>query len=110
MSPLEEQQLKKAMEECHKWEQEVQEHNTAIIKAMGAHAQQQFNEIIDGCRITNKIELVAKPDGNKQREKYAHFQEIWVHQWSTGMEGDTFAGFIYARVSLGKWLKIAYDC
>lgn len=94
--------------ELVKWEREVDDHNNAIID--GLNAQDDFKELIELCRITDKIEFVTEPCGTHQIESYVSFHQVRVDQWSTGTEGDTFSGHIYAQIHDGRWLKIPYEC
>ena len=34
---------------------------------------------------------------------------VYVDQWSTGTEGDSFEGFIYANAK-SQWIKVPYSC
>lgn len=36
--------------------------------------------------------------------------EYWVNQWSTGMEGDSYAGFLLLPLNNGKYWKVGYSC
>jgi hypothetical protein len=57
-----------------------------------------------------KYEIVRKPTGTFQKEPYG--KEIlgkWVDQWSTGTEGDSWAGYEYILIRTGRWLKVNYS-
>jgi hypothetical protein len=88
---------------------EISEHNTAFINSFGNTASKHFKDLLEFCNVSGKIELVDKPDGDKQNENYGMFKNVYVEQWTTGMESDSFAGFIYTNVK-GQWIKIPYSC
>jgi hypothetical protein len=94
------------------YENEIFEYNMALLKKLCSSAIKNFKELMDCCSITNKIEIVDAPKGKFQkREKYGVFKKVYVDQWSVGMEGDSFEGFVYTNYGKSnKWLKIPYEC
>lgn len=103
-----------AMDEMMAYEQEILDHNNAIIEQLAGTAREDFEELCVDTDSIGKIEIVEKPEG---MEQYAHdenetFKVTHVLQWSTNMEGDSFSGKIYAQIKAqkGKWLKIPYSC
>ena len=111
---LTDKQFTEAMDSLHQWEQERIEHNAKvmekIISEVGNKALEGYKQLLDGVDISDKIEIVDKPVGDKQNEDCGVFTEVWVNQWSVGTEGDSFEGFIYGRFAKEKWLKIPYTC
>lgn len=105
----EQAKISKAYDELIAWEKEVDNHNASLISRLGKNARIHFKELMDYCNITGKIEVVNKPSGDNQKERYGPFKKVYVQQWSVGMEGDSFAGDIYAKTDIG-WLKIPYSC
>ena len=103
------EQINKVYDDLAEYYKEISEHNTALINSFGKTASKHFKDLLDFCDVTEKIELVDKPNGDKQNESYGIFKNVHVDQWSTGMEGDSFAGFIYANVK-GQWIKVPYSC
>jgi len=101
---------KECYEDMAKYESEVSEHNKTLIKSIGKYANRHFKNLLDYCDVTGKIEVVDKPYGSNQNEKYGCFKEVWVHQWSVGWEGDSFEGYIYAKFDSDKWIKVPYSC
>lgn len=97
------------MEHLAEYCKEICEHNTALINSFGKTASKHFKDLLDFCDVTGKIELVDKPNGDKQNENCGIFKNVHVHQWTTGMEGDSFAGYIYTNVK-GQWIKVPYSC
>lgn len=106
---MEDDVIKKVYEDLAKYHTEISEHNTKLITSFGKTATKHFKDLLDFCDVTDKIELVENPKGDKQHESYGMFKNVYVEQWSTGMEGDSYAGYIYANVK-GQWIKIPYSC
>lgn len=107
-----EEQMKEVYDDLAKAELEVISQNNDLLKSIGRSAKRMFSRIMEGCDLNlyEKLSIVEKPQGELQPEKYGIFKEIWIQQWSTGMEGDTYGGYIYARYDTDKWLKIPYSC
>jgi len=103
------EQIKKVYDELVEQYKEISDHNTTLINSFGKTASKHFKDLLDFCDVTDKIELVDKPNGDKQNESYGIFKNVHVDQWSTGTEGDSFGGFIYANVK-GQWIKVPYSC
>lgn len=36
--------------------------------------------------------------------------EYWVHQWSVGMEGDSYSGYLLFPMTDGRFWKVRYSC
>lgn len=96
--------------EIDKYENEVYENNKNIVESISSNARYYYKKVIDGCDVFKKIEIVSAPKGENQNESFGCFKEVWVDQWSVGMEVDSFEGFIYARYETDKWIKIPYSC
>lgn len=106
---IDEQQMNDAYAEIAKAEKEDNEYNDKLLKEIGA-SWKDFKSLLDGSYHYGKIEIVNNPNGTDQDEKVGIFKQIFVDQWTTGTEGDSFAGYIYARFDKNKWLKIRYEC
>jgi hypothetical protein len=91
------------------YEKEIVEHNKQQLKSLGRKAEEDFEELIDGCYVTEKIKFVDKPKGIKQDENCGVFKNVYVEQWSTGISGDSYCGFIYAHIN-GLWIEVPYMC
>jgi hypothetical protein len=104
-----------AYRQVAEWEEDMWRHNQRLMRAIkkvkGKTFHKYMREIIQSCeRVTNKIEIVKVPDGQRQPEKYGRTGiVVWVDQWSTGTEGDSFSGYVYARLKESKYLKISYS-
>ncbi len=94
-----------------KAQKDQDDHNTKILSENDV-TWDNIKEVLDedGCEITGKIEVVEIPTGDDQHESRGVFKHVYVEQWTTGMEGDSFAGFEYLKLKNGKWLKIPYAC
>jgi hypothetical protein len=101
--------IRKVYDDLAVYEKDIYNHNNNLIKSFGEKAEKDFIDLLDFCRINGKIELVNSPMGDKQSENYGIFKNIHVDQWSVGMEGDSYEGFIYANVKR-QWIKIPYYC
>lgn len=96
--------------ELARYEYEIAAYNDSIINSLGKRAKENFKSLLDYASVTGKIEFVTEPKGENQKEKHGVFCEVWVEQWSEGTEGDSFSGFIYARLKDNSWIKIPYSC
>lgn len=110
----EDQAWEKAIEDLQAYDEECNKHNKEIMEQVtakvGDEALEDFKELLDFANVTDKLEIVSKPDGDNQNESCGVFTEVWVDQWSVGMEGDSFEGFIYGKFADMEWLKIPYSC
>lgn len=52
-----------------------------------------------------RLQIVDKPTGRPQAEDWGSFKQVYVEQWSVGMEGDSFDGYLYIPLPDGKFLK-----
>lgn len=101
--------------EIEKLEKDVYNHNQSVLEEIEItfnfdSIKEDFIELIDFVDVTNKIEIVNKPNGQEQHEKCGVFTKIFVDQWSVGNTGDSYGGHIYGKFAKNKWLKIPYSC
>jgi hypothetical protein len=106
---LSQEEYNKVMNEVMAYEKEIADHNTQLIKEIGA-PEDEIEEILDGANINGKMEVVDTPYGSDEYEEYKFFKAIVVDQCSVGWEGDSFEGNIYAKFDENKWLKIPFTC
>lgn len=105
------EQIDKAYESFRKWEEELFNHNFKIIQELDCG--DDFQDLIGFCTITNKMEWVQEPKIKPEYnpDVYGKLTLTHVDQWSVGIEGDSFEGFMYVKVQgKNKWLKIPYSC
>ncbi len=102
-------QYKEAFDSLFEYEKEISDHNETILKTLGKTAQKDFADLIDSCSSVGKIEFVDEPKGDAQNESNGIFKDVHVDQWSVGDSGDSYAGFIYAKVNK-QWVSINYEC
>jgi len=69
-----------------------------------------FKSLLGFAILTDKIEIVKKPEGEDQFESCGIFTKVYVDQYSIGVSGDSFSGYIYGKFAYKKWLKIPYEC
>lgn len=107
---LEEQdEFSKAYDQYATHEIKFNSYNDGLLTALGVAPD--FTEAVEDLRITDKIEIVDEPQGKPQIEQHGKLTVTHVDQWNVGIEGDSFAGFIYAKFSNeDRWLKIPYEC
>ena len=113
MTQQEEDKMRLEMRQIYadlaEYEAEVVEHNSKLIESFGKTAKSDFIDLLDFVDVTEKIEFVNKPKGSRQNESHGIFKNVYVEQWSTSMDGDSYSGFIYTFVN-NKWIKIPYSC
>lgn len=114
MKPTDEKTMDEIASEVYgelaRYEFEISAYNDSIIKSLGKRAPENFKALLDYADVTGKIEFVAEPKGENQKEKHGVFCEVWVDQRSVGTEGDSYEGFIYAGLKDNRWIKIPYSC
>lgn len=103
------EQYLEAYSQMAEYEKGISDHNNQIIDSFGDAGKKDFERLMDYCRITEKIEFVDAPQGKKQNENFGIFKNVHVDQHSVGDSGDSYAGFVYAKVK-GRWIKVPYDC
>ncbi len=55
---------------------------------------------------TSEVEYLYGEEGEYEGEPI----EYWVKQWSVGMEGDSYSGYLLMELSDGRYWKINYSC
>jgi len=103
------EQIDKVYADLAAYEKEIADHNEQVLKTLGKKAQNDFEELMDCCNVTEKIKLVDAPKGSDNKEHCGVFKNVHVDQWTTNMEGDSYAGFIYANVK-GQWIEVPFSC
>ena len=104
------EQYSEAMQSLIDYEKEVFEHNKDILKGIDC---EDFKEMLDCCRITEKIEWSDAPNFKAENnpDVCGIFTLEYVDERSIGMEGDSYEGFMYIRVDgYDKYLKVPYSC
>jgi predicted nuclease with TOPRIM domain len=104
-----EQELERIYAEISAYEKEIAEHNEQFLKSLGKKAQKDFEELMEWSEINEKMKIVDAPKGIKQEQNCGIYKNIYVDQWCTNMEGDSFQGFIYANVK-GQWIEVPFYC
>jgi len=106
----EQEEMRKMYEELTAAEKEQNEHNQSVIFSLTKAQRKSFKELVDSSELSGKIEIVEEAFGEEQSDEYDGYGKIFVDQRCVGIEGDSFAGSIYAQLSENKWLKIPYSC
>lgn len=99
------------MDEWSKECESINGHNNNLINEIFGDDTEEFEDLVDGCIITDRIEIVSEPQGNDQAEDSGKIvKKVYVDQWTQGCIEDSYAGYIYAKIEENKWLKIPYNC
>lgn len=102
--------MQKLYAEIEQAQKAEKEHNENILKKYQVPSD-SLELLLDCCNLSGKIEVVKEPKGDFQEdENDIFFLKIYVDQWATGMEGDSFSGFIYGLMNNGMYLKVPFDC
>ena len=104
-------QWDQAFAELSALEDEIFASNKALIEKFEI-PKEDMDILMQDCNHSyhEKMEIVSLPGGDNQEEDSDFFKEIWVEQWSVGMSGDSYEGYIYAKLGKNQWLKIPYYC
>ncbi len=103
------EQIDKVYADLSEYYKEISEHNESILKLLGENAKRDFEELMDCCNVTEKINFVDGPKGTDNKEHCGVFRNVHVDQRAVGMEGDSWDGYIYAHVN-GKWIEVPFSC
>lgn len=115
---ISDKQLEDAMDdyhkELHKHYEECERVNNRILNAIHKVKGKKFHDavlkIISEDEVCGKFEIVKTPVGKYQDENWGGgIKGVWVKQWSNGMEGDSFSGFICVKLKENKWLKMEFS-
>jgi len=110
-----EMDMQQGMKDYYNYLREEGEKNTAFLndikKEKGKTFYKYLMEIIEESEgIKGLAEIVDKPIGKFQKEKFGRqIKGIWVEQWSVGMEGDSYEGFVCVELSKDRYLKFGYS-
>lgn len=107
----------KVYSELAEQEKEIARSNNRLFKAIetvkGKAFLRNLKMVLFDCYLSNydKCTIVNSTTGKWQEERYGReIRGYWVDQWSVGMEGDSFAGFIYVKLKENKFIKCPYSC
>lgn len=109
ITPEQQKEMQQIYADLARRDAEIIDYNKKLIKSFGKKAPEYFEELLDFVDVVEKIEFVDKPKGDRQNESYGIFKNVYIEQWSRGIEGDSYAGNIYTFVN-NKWIKIPYSC
>lgn len=107
--------MQKGMQDYYDSMREIDVTNRALLneikKEKGKTFFKYLMEIIEESEgIRGNAEIVNKPVGEFQKEKYGRqINGYWVEQWSVGMEGDSYEGFVCVQLSPDRYLKFGYS-
>jgi hypothetical protein len=79
-----------------------------LTVSFGKEIRTDIDKITNDCCINGIATLVSEPQGENQYEEYEVIKEVWVDQYSVGMDGDSFEGYIYCKITDKIWLMIPY--
>jgi hypothetical protein len=107
--------MRTAMEEYYQHEREIAEENTLMLneirKTYGKTFHKYLMEIIEDSEgMSGLAEIVTEPVGKFQVEKYGRtIKGIWVEQWNTGMESDSWSGYVCVQLEPNKFFKFNFS-
>lgn len=97
------------------YENECFRKNKRLLKAIksikGKTFYKYLSGIIEGSEgIKGIAEIVKEPTGKFQKDNYGRqIKGIWVQQWSVGMEGDSWEGYVCVEIKPNKYFKFSYS-
>lgn len=104
-------------EEMRVEEENIRLENIRLLKQIVSEKGQKYANSLMGFvkylsdyTVYEPWAIVDKPDGHLQKENFGLIKEIWIRQWSTGLEGDTYAGYVFFELSKDRFLKVHYSC
>ena len=104
--------MAQAQEEIWKEEKEQQRKDQAVLDSIKLQVSEKLFKLIQkeikDCDNSYGFEIIDERKGDDQERKDEI--NIWIDQWSVGMEGDSFAGNCYVKLPSGNYLKWSYDC
>ncbi|HUM52922.1 MAG TPA: hypothetical protein PK431_13955 [Chitinophagales bacterium] len=107
--------MQKGMQEYYDYLKEENRKNHRLLNAIKKVKGKTFFKYLMGIiedseGIKGLAQIVKEPVGKFQEEKYGRqINGIWVEQWSVGMEGDSYEGFVCVKVKPNKYLKFGYS-
>lgn len=110
--------MEQGMQDYFDGVKEIDRRNTRLLKAIkkikGKTFYRHLIALIKDANPTEwgEFEVVSNPGGKMQKETEfgRSIKYIWVDQWSVGMEGDSFEGYIWVQLKENKYLKFRYSC
>ena len=107
--------MQKGMEDYFNYLGEVDRKNRRLLKAIkkvkGKTFYKYLMEILEESEgMSGLAEIVKEPTGEFKAEKYGRqINGIWLNQWTTGMEGDSYEGIVCVQLKADKYLKFSYS-
>ncbi len=106
----------KAWKQLVDYEAEVWRSNERLLKVIkkvkGPTFHKHLLSIIKSLdRVDDKMTIEKEPAGEWQEETDCGrtIKEVWVDQWATGIEGDSWGGYLWVKLKENKFLKIGYS-
>lgn len=97
------------LEECERSDRRLFK---AIASVKGKTFVKHLKSLINGEQTYGtRCEIVRQPIGDFQKEHEAgrQIKGIWVQQWSTGPEGDSFSGTVCVEIRPGRYFKFHFS-
>lgn len=105
-----EEQMHDALGDYYNHLEEQTKSNNEMLRRCGI-SEDEAEDFLDGLDVNGKIEIVDKPNGDRQEDDDRDFlTNVHVVQWAVGMSGDSWEGHIYGMIKDGRWIKIPYSC
>jgi len=98
--------------------QQTAKYNLRILKAIKKVKGRTFHKhLVNLMKDSQAVdwdnwEIISEPTGDHQKEdEYGKsIKQVWVDQWATGTEGDSFDGYICVLIKPKKYLKFRFSC
>ena len=97
------------LEECERSDRRL---FRAIASVKGKTFVKRLKELINGEQTYGtRCVILREPVGEYQKEtEYGNqIKGIWLQQWSTGTEGDSFSGIICVEIRPGRYFKFDFS-
>lgn len=110
--------MEAGMQQYFDWLDVVAKYNDRILRTIKTVKGKAFCKHLvslmkdSGAVNWRKWEIVKEPTGEKhvENEYGRYIKTVWVDQWATGTEGDSFDGYLCVELKKGKYLKFYYSC
>lgn len=107
----------RVMDAYHREEERIdlenKRNNERIFKAIASLKGKEFLDSLFLCTQECEVaawELCREPRGEYQQDEFGVIKGIWVDQWTVGLEGDSFEGYVCVQLKEKLWIKGHYSC
>jgi hypothetical protein len=106
-----------AMNQHYELLRQIEKENIELLKSVKKEKGRTFYKYLmeiledtEGISKEGLARIVDKPRGTFQEEKHGRqIDGIWVEQWVTNLEGDSYSGLVWVKLSEGRYLEIPFS-